>query len=164
MTHKLRGIEPVIATIIILAITIAVAVAVIGWITGLFGASVGGTEQLQILPDSEIEVSTAGGTTTAVLRLHVVNKAGDVTIYKVEIVGAGEVSDLSSATEADGDTTAEISISGTELSIVAGADTVIEITPPSTVAQKIVPGTTYTVKVYTKNGNVFTATIQAKQA
>ncbi len=163
MACKLRGIEPVIATIIILAVTIAVAVAVIGWITGLFGASVGGTEQLQIMPDSEIVVSTAGGT-TVVLRLHVANKAGDVTIYKVEIVGAGEVSDLSGATEADGDTTAEISISGTELSVVAGADTVIEITLPNTVAQNIVPGTTYTVRVYTKNGNVFTATIQAKQA
>ncbi len=129
----MRGISPVIATIIILAVTIAVAVAVIGWITGLFGASVGGTEQLQIMPDSYIDVNNDQ------LSLHVVNKGSDVTIYRIEVVGLGDCASPSPTT------------------INAGADTTITCTVTGATA-----GTTYTVRVYTKNGNVFTATVQAK--
>ena len=136
MTCKLRGIEPVIATIIILAVTIAVAVAVIGWITGLFGASVGGTEQLQIMPDSYINA------TNDTLLLHITNKGGDVTIDKIEIVGLG--------------------YDDTDRTISAGANTWIATNTASLKLADATSGTLYTVKVYTKNGNVFTATVQAK--
>ncbi len=112
------------------------AVAVIGWITGLFGASVGGTEQLQIMPDSYINA------TNDTLLLHVVNKGGDVTIYKIEIVGLG--------------------YDNTERTIGAGANTWIVTNATSLNLADATSGTLYTVRIYTKNGNVFTATIQAR--
>ena len=128
-----RGMSPVIATVIILAVTIAVAVAVIGWITGLFGSSVGSTEQLQLMPDSYIDVNNNK------LSLHVVNKGSDVTVYKIEVVGLGDCS------------------AAYPITVNAGADTTIACDISGAVA-----GTVYTVRVYTKNGNVFTATVMAK--
>ncbi len=164
----MRGISPVIATIIILAVTIAIAVAVIGWITGLFGASVGGTEQLQIMPDSYINASSN------VLHLHIVNKGSDVTIYKIEIVGlytvtegdtnsyyllstAGDVTDTSTQ---PGDAVNTQWTTNNPLVINAGSDVWVlaKNTGATTTATS---GTMYTVRVYTKAGNVFTATVQA---
>jgi len=107
---------------------------VIGWITGLFGATTGGTEQLQIMPDSYIDVANKR------LYLHVVNKGGtDVVIYKVS-TGVEDVD--------------------TDITVTAGDDTTLEITLTKTYNA----GASYTVKVYTKNGNVFTATVVAKQS
>ncbi len=147
MRAQLRGISPVIATVIILAVTIAIAVAVIGWITGLFGATTGGTEQLQIMPDSYINA------TNDTLFLHVNNKGGDVTIYKIAVDGVGDA-DISTAS-VTGDIT--VNSDGT-ITVKAGADGWIIVS----LNGDAVAGTTYTVKVYTKNGNVFTASVTAK--
>jgi len=158
-----RGISPVIATVIILAVTVAIAVAVIGWITGLFGAATGGTEQLQIMPDSYINSSN-------VLHLHIVNKGSDVSLYKVEIAG------LYTASKGDTNSYYYLSTSGDVkdktfssskqqwnnfITIKAGEDAWLIINKTDA-QQKAVPGTSYTVKVYTKNGNVFTATVVAE--
>ena len=127
----MRGISPVIATVIILAVTIAIAVAVIGWITGLFGAATGGTEQLQIYPDSFINA------TSKQLLLHVQNKGGDVTIYKVE--------------------TCKETID-TTITVTAGAETTLTIN----LTKDYSAGTVCDIKVYTKAGNVFTAQVTVK--
>ncbi len=152
MSLKLRGISPVIATVIILAVTIAIAVAVIGWITGLFGATTGGTEQLQIMPDSNITITATGVTK---LYLHVVNKGSDVTIYKISVSSLGDA-DLANA-----NVTGNIIKNGDgTITVKAGADGWIVATLP----KQAVAGTSYTVKVYTKNGNEFTGTVTAQQA
>jgi hypothetical protein len=144
-------------------------VAVIGWITGLFGASVGGTEQLQIMPDSYINASSN------VLHLHVVNKGSDVTIYKIEIVGlytayegdtnsyyflpntTGDVADTKTKS---GDAVNTQWKSDNPLVISAGSDVWVLVNKTDA-ASTATSGTMYTVKVYTKTGNVFTATVQA---
>ena len=146
----MRGISPVIATVIILAVTVAIAVAVIGWITGLFGAATGGTEQLQLMPDSNITVTSSGSK----LYLHVVNKGGDVTIYKIEVSGVGAASIANATVTGD----MQVNNDGT-ITVKAGADGWIV----ASLNGNAVPGTSYTVKVYTKNGNVFTATVTAVQ-
>jgi len=105
---------------------------VIGWITGLFGAATGGTEQLQIMPDSYISNSSQ------TLYLHVVNRGGDVTIYKIETCRETQ---------------------NTEIVVDAGSDTTLQIT----LSEKYAPGTLCDVKVYTKAGNVFTAQVTVKQ-
>ena len=133
----MRGISPVIATIIILAVTVAIAIAVVGWITGLWGGLAGGTEQLVIYPDSYINASSK------ILYLHVRNEGGDITIDSIEVVGLGKISSTNINTTV----------------IAAGSETWISanITTGTPVA-----GTSYTVKLYTKGGNVFTAVVQAK--
>ncbi|MEZ0289511.1 MAG: archaellin/type IV pilin N-terminal domain-containing protein, partial [Sulfolobales archaeon] len=47
-----KAVSPLIATIILIAVTLAVAVIVVAWIFGLFGASMGPTEKLQIFQDA----------------------------------------------------------------------------------------------------------------
>jgi len=129
-----RGISPVIATIIILAVTVAIAIAVVGWITGLWGGLAGGTEQLKIYPDSYINA------TNTTLLLHVRNEGGDITIDSIEIVGLGLATGISPTVVGAGD----------------------EVWVTATVPGTPVAGTSYTVKVYTAGGNVFTAVVQAK--
>ncbi len=145
----MRGISPVIATIIILAVTVAIAIAVVGWITGLWGGLAGGTEQLVIYPDSNITIDFTG--TTDVLCLHVKNQGGDVTISSVEIVGIGF-----NATAVSFNTASCATGGGNVIS--AGAEGWIYVALPG----DVVAGTSYTVKVYTAGGNVFTAVVQAK--
>ena len=74
-----RGIEPIIAVVILVAVTLVIAIGVIGWIMGWWGAF-GATETLQNFPDSYIQ-----GTT---LYLHVKNTgSAAAVIYKVEVPG-----------------------------------------------------------------------------
>jgi len=131
----MRGISPVIATVIILAVTVAIAVAVIGWITGLWGSLTGGTEQLQIYPDTYIQVNNGSCT----LYLHVGNTgSADAVIYKVEIGGVNSTT-ADNTLKPGEDTTLTYNITGT-----------------------CIAGSSYNIKVYTKNGNVFTAIVKAQ--
>ncbi|MGB9831340.1 MAG: archaellin/type IV pilin N-terminal domain-containing protein, partial [Fervidicoccus fontis] len=51
-----RGISPIIATVILVVITIALAVGVALWMSGIIGGA-GRGEQLGILPDSNMTLS-----------------------------------------------------------------------------------------------------------
>ena len=50
-----KGLEPLIAAIVLIAITIVIAIAVAGWTMGVFGATVSGSEQLLILPNATLK-------------------------------------------------------------------------------------------------------------
>jgi len=128
---------------------------VIGWITGLFGATTGGTEQLQIMPDSYIK-DTNTGDNKSYLHLHIVNRGSDVTIYKIEVSGVGTAKSWTTATTDVTDTGAVTSTG--DIAVPAGSDIWIV----AEIDDDAVPGTSYTVKIYTKNGNVFTATVTAE--
>jgi len=131
-----KGISPVIATVIIIAATIAIAIAVVGWLMGLWGSLAGGVESLQIYPDSYIN-STSG-----VVHLHIKNTgSAAAVIYKVEVAGVGE----GTFTE----TTIEPGEEMDDLRATFSSDA-------------FTAGVTYTVKVYTRAGNVYTAQVIAK--
>jgi flagellin-like protein len=49
-----KGLEPLIAAIILIAITLVIAIAVVAWMTGLFGTTIGGAESLVILPNATL--------------------------------------------------------------------------------------------------------------
>jgi len=55
-----KGLEPLIAAIILIAITLVIAIAVVAWMTGLFGTTVGGAESLVILPNATLTNSSSG--------------------------------------------------------------------------------------------------------
>ena len=81
-TRKMKGIEPIIAVVILIAITLVIAIGVIGWIMGWWG-TLGAVESLVIHPDSKLY-----GNGTIVL--HIENKgSAAAVIYKVEVVGVG---------------------------------------------------------------------------
>jgi flagellin-like protein len=79
-----KGLEPLIAAIILVAITLVIAIAVVAWITGLFGTTVGGAESLVILPNVtlanvsndwklNISIRNTGSSPSAVIAIYVAN-------------------------------------------------------------------------------------------
>lgn len=128
-----KGISPVLATVIIIAVTLVIAIGVIGWIMGIWG-SFGTTESLQVFPDSNIDTGTGN------LNLHIKNTGtASAVIYKIEIVGVED-------------------ITNNIVTISPGQDTTISILLTGTYT----PGTYYTVKIYTQAGNVYTAQVRAQ--
>lgn len=127
-----KGISPVLATVIIIAVTLVIAVGVIGWIMGIWGSQ-GSTEVLRVYPDTYID--TANGQ----LVLHVKNDGtASAVIYKIEIVGVETVNQ--------------------QLTITPGSDTTTQIA----LTGSYTPGASYTLKLYTEAGNVYTANIRAE--
>jgi flagellin-like protein len=129
-----RGIEPIIAVVILVAVTLVIAIGVIGWIMGWWGAF-GATETLQNFPDSYIQDRT--------LYLHVKNTgSAAAVIYKVEVPGVAS---------ADIDST-----------VSPGQEITLQIPLNLIGDQQFVAGTTYQVKIYTRAGNVYSVNVQAR--
>jgi archaellum component FlaG (FlaF/FlaG flagellin family) len=146
----MSGIEPIIAVVILVAVTLVIAIGVIGWIMGWWG-TMGATESLQLYPDSFAQQGTGDN---SIVVLHIKNTgSASAVIYKVELIGVGTATSASASTVAG-----TISISGAEVTINPGAEGYITFT----VGGKVTPGTNYQVKVYTRAGNVYTWTVQAK--
>jgi len=125
-----KAISPILATVILIAVTLVIAIGVIGWIMGIWG-TFGATETIQVFPDSSISGDT--------LTLHIKNTGtASAVIYKIEVVGLPPSIDTTVTVSPGGEETITASVSNA----VAGA--------------------TYQVKIYTKAGNVYSATVQAK--
>lgn len=76
-----KGIEPIIAVVILVAVTLVIAIAVVGWIMGWWGAILGGgVEDLRIL--------TATLKSNGQVNVTIYN-AGTATaeIFKIEVAG-----------------------------------------------------------------------------
>jgi flagellin-like protein len=130
----MRGIEPIIAVVILVAVTLVIAIGVIGWIMGWWG-TLGTVESLQLMPDSKLYDDGS-------VVLHVVNKgSAAAVVYKVEIVGLG-------------------STTIPETTLTPGADTTISATISAT---GIVAGASYNIKIYTKAGNTYQITLVAEK-
>jgi len=129
-----KAISPIIATVILIAVTLAIGVAIAAWIMGIWGG-MGGTESLKILPNSTLTVNNDRVT----LQLTIKNDGSrDAKIVGVEVmVGAG-------ACKLTPDN---------ELSIIrAGA--MVTGTAEGT-CSGLTPGASYTVRVITEAGNVY---------
>ncbi|MEM4552887.1 MAG: archaellin/type IV pilin N-terminal domain-containing protein [Ignisphaera sp.] len=134
MKKLYRGIEPIIAVVILVAITLVIAIGVIGWIMGWWG-TFGATESIKIFPDSYIDSNRTQ------LVLHIKNEgSATAVIYKIELTGGLTANLARDLTVSPGEERTEtIAISGTPIS-----------------------GTNYQVKIYTRAGNVISATVQAR--
>jgi len=138
-----KAISPILATVILIAVTLVIAIGVIGWIMGIWG-TFGATETIQVFPDSSINSSNK------LLILHIKNTGtASAVIYKIEVVGLG---------------TASIS-TVTGVTITASSEVIVSPGVEGTITASItgaVAGATYQVKIYTRAGNVYSATVQAK--
>ncbi|MEM4465532.1 MAG: archaellin/type IV pilin N-terminal domain-containing protein [Ignisphaera sp.] len=148
MRSLYRGIEPIIAVVILVAVTLVLAIGVIGWIMGWWG-TLGGTETLQIMPYSELYDD--GNLTIYVTNL------GTTTSYivKAEVAGLGPCQEIVSCNGGTGckyDSTGKIAI------VNGGAECEVKITGCGSPTA----GTRYTVRVYTKAGNVYSIVLEAK--
>ncbi|MEM5822835.1 MAG: archaellin/type IV pilin N-terminal domain-containing protein [Ignisphaera sp.] len=153
MRSLYRGIEPIIAVVILVAVTLVLAIGVIGWIMGWWG-TLGGTETLQIMPYSELYSN--GNLTIYVKNL------GTTTSYiaKAEVAGLGPCGQIVSCNGGTGcnyDSTRGIAI------VNSGAECKVKITGCGSPTSPTV-GTRYTVRIYTKAGNVYSIVLEAKAA
>jgi len=131
-----RGISPVIAMVILIAVTLAIGIAVAAWLIGVWGG-LGGGEQLRIFPKSTLTVSG----NEATLELVVKNEGlRDVVIRSVTVAGY----------QCEGNV---------KITVGVGKDATLKCT----VRQQLAAGANYEVKVYTEGGSVFTITLIARQ-
>ena len=145
-----KGIEPIIAVVILIAVTLVIAIGVIGWIMGWWG-TLGATENLQFYPDSYINMSE----TQPRLILHVKNTgSASAVIYKIEVAGIGTVTGTIDVTT----TTTGAITAGAEVTVGPGAEGTLVATLPG----NAIAGANYLVKVYTRAGNVYSITVQAR--
>ncbi|MGC8753200.1 MAG: archaellin/type IV pilin N-terminal domain-containing protein [Fervidicoccaceae archaeon] len=140
---KERAISPIIATVILVAVTIALAVGVALWFSGIIGGA-GKTEQLQIMPDSYINA------TSGTLYLHARNVGGiDSKIVSIKVVNTNIQGTFTLSSTTTTTTTFPIVVK-------MGADMWIIVT----VSGVNSPGT-YQVTVYTDAGNSYNQVLTA---
>ncbi|MEM0262617.1 MAG: archaellin/type IV pilin N-terminal domain-containing protein [Nitrososphaerota archaeon] len=147
MRSLYRGIEPIIAVVILVAVTLVLAIGVIGWIMGWWG-TLGGTETLQIMPYSELYSNGA-------LTIYVTN-LGTATSYivKAEVAGLGPCTINNCGGGAGCTTSNNIAV------IPSGAECTVEFSG----CGSLTAGTRYTVRIYTKAGNIYSIVLEAKAA
>jgi flagellin-like protein len=134
-----KAISPIIATVILIAVTLAIGVAIAAWIMGIWGG-MGGTETLKILPNSTLTVDNNGVVT---LKLTVKNDGSrDARVVGVEVGVGARVCKLSNPFT----------------TISAGA--MVTGTADGNCSE-LTPGASYTVKVITEAGNVYQAMLVA---
>ncbi|MEM1772023.1 MAG: archaellin/type IV pilin N-terminal domain-containing protein [Ignisphaera sp.] len=149
MRSLYRGIEPIIAVVILVAVTLVLAIGVIGWIMGWWG-TLGGTETLQIMPYSELDSDGA-------LTIYVTN-LGTATSYivKAEVAGLGSCQEIKNCS---GGTGCKIG-DGNIAVIPSGVECTVEFSG----CGSLTAGTRYTVRIYTKAGNIYSIVLEAKAA
>jgi flagellin-like protein len=129
-----KAISPILATVILIAVTLVIAIGVIGWIMGIWG-TFGATETLQIMPDSKLY-------TDGTVSLSVKNSGtASAVVYKVEVVGVDS-----------GTLSPEVTIAPGETKAVT-----------ATIRGAYTAGAKYQVKIYTRAGNVYSAVLTAEE-
>jgi len=129
-----KGISPILATVILIAVTLVIAVGVIGWVMGIWG-SIGRTEMLSVTP---IKLDSTNGNLT----LLIINQ-GQITakINNITVETLGSCSNISPQDIAPGKSeTITCAISG----------------------QLPTAGVVYTVKVITSSGNIYQTQVRAE--
>ncbi len=127
-----KAISPIIATVILIAVTLAIGVAIAAWVMGLWGG-MGGTETLKILPNSTLTVDGD----RVELKLTIKNDGTrDAKVVGVEVVVGARVCKLSHPFTTIG---TGAMVTGTATGTCSG----------------LTPGASYTVKVITEAGNVY---------
>ncbi|MEM1633314.1 MAG: archaellin/type IV pilin N-terminal domain-containing protein [Sulfolobales archaeon] len=137
-----KAVSPLIATIILIAVTLTIAVIVIAWIYGIFGTTAGPAEKLQIFQDARL----------------VVNQTGNYVNFSVTIKNIGTttvsfnkvyIKELPSCS-----TTSPIS---TQLQSGATQTLTVQFTNC-----QVQPGITYNVVILTSAGNAYTVPVTAE--
>jgi len=158
-----KAISPILATVILIAVTLVIAIGVIGWIMGIWGSLGGPSESL---------VVTGGGTAvvredTYVLRfnLTIVNRGSAIaTLSRIEVPGVGSVSTgATSGSDSSGvgcNYTSSKWVSCSDVKIEPGKSALINVSISVPGTFTCVGGATYNVNVYTQAGNVYTTVVR----
>lgn len=134
-----KGISPILATVILIAVTLIIAIAVIGWIMGVWGSMGGPSESLVVTGSS----ATCSGSDLE-FEVSITNKGtADAVISRVEVLGFGS-SSTSVAVSKGSATSQTFTVSGTS----------------GNSCDNLVVGGTYQVNIYTQAGNVYSTMVK----
>jgi len=145
---KQRAISPIIATVILVAVTIALAVGVALWFSGIIGGA-GSHEQLLILPDGYIVNSTE-----TKVYIHVRN-SGSVDSQIISIKVGNMTAPLTG-----NNVVTTFNTANNYIIVPAGKDGWININFTN---YPFIPGTSYKVTIVTAAGNSYIQELQAVQ-
>jgi len=138
LAKRFKGLEPLIAAIILIAVTLVIAIAVVAWMLGVFGTTTAGGERLRILPNATLNVSANPWK----LNLTIVNEGGGAA--KIIEIKVGDYS--CSPIEPDTINPGETKLIKCDLGSIS-----------------IPAGVTYTVRVMTAAGNLYTTVVVASE-
>ena len=153
-----KAISPLIATIILIAVTIAIAAIVIAWVYGIIGPTTATPEKLQIYPDQRL-----------------VNMSPTRTVFNVTVKNAGGVAiPLSKVYLRENTSCVATSFIGSVDSdpgyFFSNGTTTSSSLPVGQVANltavfscSVSPGATYTVVIVTQSGQAYYVTVTAEQ-
>ena len=131
-----KALSPVVAAIILIAVTVAVSIAVAAWMGALTFGFMGGSEQVKI-----VGVQFTTENSSEVIKLTLQNTGASAVV-----ITAGKVNDetiTSFTVSVGGQTVSDNTVDPGETAVV-------------TITKDWDPGTSYNVGVVTKAGNVFT--------
>jgi len=136
-----KAVSPLIATIILIAVTIAIAAIVIAWVYGIFGTATGPTEKLQIFADARLITNQTG-----VYFIVTAKNIGTsvVTIQKVYIKENATCST---------DSVTNKQLNPGQVEMISAVFTTCSIQP----------GITYTVVIVTGGGQAYNVPVTAEQ-
>jgi flagellin-like protein len=147
-----KAISPLIATVILIAVTIAIAAIVIAWVYGIFGTTTGAGEKLQIFADARLII-----TTDKKVNFTVTAKNIGTSVVTIQNVYIKENATCTNPTiKVDSDTSNKQLKPGEVKMIVAEFD----MSSGSCILQ---PGTTYTVVIVTGGGQAYNVPVTAEQ-
>jgi len=146
----MRAISPIIATVILVAVTIALAVGVALWMSGLIGGA-GSREQIQLMPDSAMYVDSNGNLVN--LTLHIKNAGSiDSKIVTIKVDTANAPGGSVTAYTISSSSTTSIT-SSLPVIVKAGQDVWLNITNVPGITFS--PSKAYKITVYTDAGGSY---------
>jgi len=148
-----KAISPILATVILIAVTLVIAIGVIGWIMGVWG-SIGGPTESLVVTGGGTAIGKIGGWLNFTLTIN--NKGtAPATLSRIEVVGLGSTSDKCNISASKEN---QQKCSG--CTIPAGKTAFINASVSASASFTCVVGTTYNVNVYTQAGNVYSTVIR----
>jgi len=148
-----KAVSPLIATIILIAVTIAIAAIVIAWVYGIFGTTTGPGEKLQIFADARLIIKDEGNK----VNFTVTAKNIGTSVVTIQNVYIKENATCTNPDiKVDSDATNKRLNPGEVKIIVA------EFTKSETLCS-LQPGITYTVVIVTGGGQAYNVPVTAEQ-
>lgn len=138
-----KAISPILATVILIAVTLVIAIGVIGWIMGVWGTLGGPSESLVVVGGPATCYNDTTDTKKISFNLTITNKGtADANISRVEVLGISGKASITPSTLISRGNSSDVTVTLSEI--------------PSCP----VVGSTYQVNVYTTAGNVYSTVIK----
>jgi len=160
-----KAVSPLIATIILIAVTIAIAAIVIAWVYGIIGPTTATPEKLQIYPDARLVNTTQGGAGGPIVTVFnvTVKNAGGVAISLSKVYLRENTSCVATGTIPSATSTSPgyLFSYGGSVSPSLPVGQVANLT--AVFSCSVSPGATYTVVIVTQSGQAYYVTVTAEQ-